>query len=262
MKKNYLKYFSAISVFLIFFLIFSKNINFLQDFFQIVFNPFEKKIIKIRENLEGFLQRQRELEELNNKIKNLEKEIALYKLKNRIFHNYYLENKRLKELLSLKNKYFSFKTISANVLSYNPVNWFSTFVIDKGKSDGIKVGLAVVTYEGLVGRVYKVADNHSYVISILDKTTNIGVFLKTSNTLGILKGVGRNYCLLEYLPAGIDVKLGEEVITSGISEYIPYGIPVGKVVEIKRKINEPIYVRVKPYARFNYLKEVLIIKNE
>jgi rod shape-determining protein MreC len=259
--KKYSKYLFLVLVFSLCFLVFFKKINYLQDFLQNIFFPFQSITDKFKNKFEEFLERQKNLEKLESKVEKLEKKIALYKLKNKIYYNYYLENKRLRRLLSLKEN-IKFATISGEVISYNPTNWIYSFTVDKGRKDGVKVGLAVISYEGLVGRVYKVGENYSCILTILDRNMNVGACLPEKNIAGILRGYREEYCLLEYLPPGSDIKLGEEVVTSGLGFQVPYGIPIGKVVEVRKKINEPIYVKVKPFSNFNNLKEVLILKND
>lgn len=261
MRKVYLRYFLFTLIFIILFFLISYNINSLQKFVQLFFNPFQKITIQVRDNFLNFVERQETAEKLNNEIHKLKKEIAAQKLKNKLFYNYYLENERLRKLLNLKEN-MSLATISAQIISYNPTNWLSTCIIDKGEENGAKIGNAVINYEGLVGRIYKVEKNHSLVLFILDKNSHTGASLQKTNVAGVLTGESKNYCILEYLPSGIDVKIGEEVITSGLGENTPFGIPIGRVVEVKKEINEPLYVKVKPYVSFNSLKEVLVVKSE
>lgn len=149
------------------------------------------------------------------------------------------EIEELKKALELKKTLTEYNTVTATVLSRNKSYWFNTVTIDKGKSSGIKKDMAVVTKNGFVGKINRVSQHSSEVKLITSDDINykVSVSITTSekDTNAILNGYDSKEKLL--MVNGVDktlnIKEGDQVLTSGLGGKEPRGIYIGKVSKIK-----------------------------
>jgi len=142
------------------------------------------------------------------------------------------ENDILRSLVGF-SKTTERKMIPALVISRDPSRWFSTVIIDRGINDGIKPDMPVVAVSrksiGLIGRTIESGDNFSKVMLITDPLSYVPAKISRSGEMCIVSGRERAELVIEYLSPGSDVRLGDQVVTSGIGEVFPGGIPVGLV---------------------------------
>lgn len=170
-----------------------------------------------------------------------------------------LENIRLRKLLSLKKR-SSAKPISAEVIGRDPIGWFKTALINKGRSDGTKRNQAVITHQGIVGRILEVADGTSKVLLITDINSSVDALVQRTRARGIVEGRASNLCELKYVSGSDGVRLGDLVVTSGLCGIFPGGLPIGKVVRIEKdSFGLFQYVELTPIASLNRLEEVCIL---
>ena len=130
--------------------------------------------------------------------------------------------------------------------------------VDKGRRAGVKSGMAVITPDGVVGKVQAAYGRMSLVLLMSDVDSGVGVLLKNSRARGVLKGTGQLECRLEYIDAEVEVVVGETVYTSGEDRVFPKGLPVGEVTRIG-PVSDYQEIHVKPFAALNRLEEVLVV---
>lgn len=118
----------------------------------------------------------------------------------------------------------------ATVIGLGLSNRERTVWIDKGQPSGVAEGMAVVSAEGLVGRVVLVSGNHSKVMLVIDPRHSVGARLTRSGEVGVITGRGQDNPRFELIDPTVEVAHGEEVVTSGYDKGIyPPGIPIGRV---------------------------------
>lgn len=168
--------------------------------------------------------------ELTEKVRRLEKgQIDRDQLRN--------ENTLLlKELGFVKAS--KFNLVKCTVLSYDPEGITNTFVINCGKDDGMKEGLAVVSEEHLAGRLIYVGNSTSTAEFVTRPSSAVDVKISRSNSLGILKGSYASGLTYEALSQEGDVKQSDLVVTAGVNSLIPAGILVGEVEQVISKDND------------------------
>ncbi len=176
------------------------------------------------------------------------------------------ELERLTGLFELASSYRDYDVTGARVIARGNSNWFSTFTIDKGTSDGIKVDMNVIAGSGLVGIVTSVGPNYAVVRSIIDDSSNVsGMILDTSDNC-IISGnlmlmTDSNMISLTDLSDDDDeVEIGTAVVTSNISsKYLP-GILIGYVSDLHDDANDLTKSgTITPVVDFMHLQEVLVI---
>jgi rod shape-determining protein MreC len=166
--------------------------------------------------------------------------------------------RRIQALLQFKEQYIS-KTVAAQVIGSSGSETSRIIYIDRGSNQGIESNMAVITPEGIVGKVLRVYPSTSQVLEITDQTSGVGATLVKSRLQGILKGQPEGNPNLAYIMADESVVPGEDVVTSGGDRIFPKGLPVGKVVSVSPGKDLFLNVRVTPSASLGRLEEVLVI---
>jgi rod shape-determining protein MreC len=168
-------------------------------------------------------------------------------------------NQRLSHLLEMKETVKA-PTLAASVVGEDVASWFRTIVIDRGSSSGIAEGMAVVSADGVVGQIVKVAPSTSRVLLLTDHASGIAATIQRSRARGVVKGKGEGLCSLEFAAREEDVKVGDQVISSGIGGVFMKGMPIGEVTMVKRS-EYGIFqtVTIRPAVNIAHLEEVLVV---
>lgn len=191
--------------------------------------------------------------------KNLKKEIALLRHRLNATEEIYLENKRLANLLSLKEK-TSYKVLAAGVIGRSADNWSSMLIIDKGKYNGIKKGMIVINHLGLMGRVMENTVFTSKIMLISDPSFSVSCLVQRSRQEGLVSGTLGSSLVMRYLPKEADIKLSDTIVTSGLTSLYPKGLLIGKVVDVGVEFSGLThYALIKPAVDLSTIEEVLII---
>lgn len=192
-----------------------------------------------------------------NKI--LRKELAAAVIEKQRYAEMVQENKRLKELLSLKDHLPNY-IATARVIARGYDRLLHTMILDKGKNSGLKKDMPVITPKGLVGKIYSVKDNFSEVLLLTDPNFSAAVRLQNSRHEGVISGTGRRYCILKYIPPEESVEKGEVVVTSGIDGIFPPGLLVGIVDSVRKEGIEFFQdIKVLPFQTDAKIEEVVIL---
>ena len=183
------------------------------------------------DNLKNLNDVMEENEQLKGQVEELTNELNTIKLE-----QYELDN--LRELLALDQQYSDYKKTGANVIGKDPGNWFSIFTIDKGSKDGIEVDMNVIAGNGLVGIVIDVGPHYAKVRSVIDDSAKVyGMILNTSDNCiinGNLQSMNEDQ-VIEF--SGLNdsenkVQIGDQIVTSNVSDKYLQGILVGYVSSI------------------------------
>ena len=172
----------------------------------------------------------------------------------------------LQELFKLDAQYESYEKVGARIVGSESVNWYHSFLIDKGSDDGLKVNMNVIADGGLVGIITDVGSNWSRVTSIISDEINLmGRVLSTEDNLivsGNLATVKTNGTISfsQLLDTDDQVHTGDKVVTSSISDkYLP-GLVIGYIDKAQLDANNMTKSgSLLPVVDFNHLDEVLII---
>ncbi|HKD82463.1 MAG TPA: rod shape-determining protein MreC [Candidatus Angelobacter sp.] len=168
--------------------------------------------------------------------------------------------KRLQVLLDFKEKFVA-KTVAAQVIATSGTEQSRVMTIDKGSNYHIKPDMAVITPDGIVGKVKEVFPLSSQVLLINDRDSGAGVILESTRLQGIVKGTSTGELQVTDVMSDEKVEAGEHVITSGGDRIFPKGLSVGTVISASPdRDNDPfLNIRIKPAADLSRLEEVLIV---
>ena len=192
------------------------------------------------------------------------------------FLNLKEENSRLLDenlkLLKDKSIFKSFKNVdslnSSNVLTnaniiLNSINKNKNIIIiDKGKRDGVIKEMGVITTNGVVGVIRNITENYSSIISLLNTDLKINAILKNTSTIGSISWDGKNSKIvsLNDIPLSNSLKIGDTVVTGGMSFYFPKGIPIGKIIDYKNQnVNGYYEISVSLFNNFSSLSTLYIL---
>lgn len=175
------------------------------------------------------------------------------------------ELERLRELYKLDMNYAEYEKVGAHVIGCDSGNWFSTFTIDKGSVDGIKVDMNVIADKGLVGIVTNVGPTWATVRSIIDDSSNVSAMVLSTSDRCIVNGdltlINDGKLSFEQMENNDSViAVGEQVVTSHISDKYLQGILIGYISEVtvdSNNLTRSGYIT--PAVNFKDLQEVLVI---
>jgi len=166
--------------------------------------------------------------------------------------------RRLQTLLSFKEQFIS-KTVAAQVIGTSGSDLSRIVTVDKGENAGIKRDMAVITSDGIVGKVLLVSPNLAQVLLISDQSSGVGAILEKSRLQGVLRGTANGEVVLERVMSDEQVQPGENVLTSGGDQIFPKGLPVGTVTKVGNGKDLFLNIKIKPAANLSRLEEVLVL---
>jgi rod shape-determining protein MreC len=171
-----------------------------------------------------------------------------------------LEGRRLQALLAFREKYVA-STIAAQVIGSSGSEQSRVLLIDKGWRDGLKPDMAVITPDGIVGKLRDVFPTTSQVLEIDDQSSGAGVILASTRIRAILRGTLTGRVQIGNLMADSRIKPGETVLTSGGDQVFPRGLPVGTIESIAPDLDHQPYMAivVHPAVNLARVEEVLVI---
>ncbi len=165
---------------------------------------------------------------------------------------------RLQSLLAFKEQYIS-KTVAAQVIGSIPTDLSRGIYIDKGSDNGVQPDMAVITVNGIVGKVLRVFPSSSLVLLINDQTSGVGAVLEKSRLQGVLRGTPNGEVVLDRVMSDEQVSPGETVLTSGGDQIFSKGLPVGTIAKVGAAKDLFLNITVKPSANLDKLEEVLVV---
>jgi rod shape-determining protein MreC len=225
-----------------------------------VVSPPERLIHSMKIGTMGLWANYLDLRHVREQNQDLQKTVGRLRLEQAALLEDARQGQRLQALLGFEEKYI-YSTVAAQAYGSGGSDRSHVFYIDKGARDGLKPDMAVITADGIVGKVRDVFAHTAQVLAVNDPTSGAGVILETTRIRGILKGdaVGR----LEVVGIMADQRIqpGEKVLTAGGDLIFPRGLPVGVVEKVVRDPDRDAFIDIllKPAAHLDRLDEVLVI---
>src|SRR5579863_39998 len=224
--------------------------------------PFEKGIVWCQSAISNLWRNYFYLRGVRQENRELKQEIERLRIEQVRLNQDAEQARRLQALLGFKEQFIS-KTLPAQVIGSSGSEQSRVIYIDKGTRDGIKPDMAVITAEGVVGKVLRVANKTtSQVLLINDQTSGVGAILEKSRLQGVLRGTALGEEVLEKVMSDETVQPGERVVTSGGDQIFPKGLPVGTVTKVSPGPELFLNIRVRPAVDLSRLEEVLVITQQ
>jgi rod shape-determining protein MreC len=166
--------------------------------------------------------------------------------------------RRLQTLLAFKEQFIS-RTVAAQVIGSSGSDLSRIVYIDKGENAGIRRDMAVMTADGIVGKVLLAYPSVSQVLLINDQSSGVGALLEKTRLQGVLRGTANGEVALERVMSDEQVPVGENVLTSGGDQIFPKGLRIGTVMQVGSGKELFLNVKIKPAANLSKLEEVLVL---
>lgn len=179
------------------------------------------------------------------------------------------ENDQLKEVVGKEADLRDYNPIQATVIARNPDQWEEKVILNKGKNDGVEENMAVMSAQGLIGKVTLVTKSHSTVELISTQNPNYRVSAMViggeEGVFGLIEGYDaeRRELMLKRIDAQVELEVGQQVVSSGLGGIFPKGLVIGEITEItidEFGLTQLAYV--KPAADFTLLNHVMIADRE
>ncbi len=169
-----------------------------------------------------------------------------------------LEAERLRRVLGFRER-VGLSFVPATVIAVDVSGWFRTVTIDRGSSDGIERGMAVVTADGIVGRTLAVAARSAKVLLVTDPNSSVDALVQRTRARGIVSGRVAPMLEMRYVHRTDDVQVGDAVVASGVGGVFPKGLPIGVVTSVEKTTGMFQAVTVAPAVDLSKLEEVLVV---
>ena len=205
------------------------------------------------------------MKQLKSENKKLREQVDALTTENNYLQEERYEFERLQELYKLDQNYAEYEKTAAHVIGKDAGNWFGTFTIDKGSKDGIEVNMNVLAGSGLVGIVTDVGPTWAKVRSIIDDSSNISAMAISTSDTCIVSGdmalMGTGQIAFSKMENNDNVvAVGDQIVTSYISDKYLQGILIGSVSEVNvdsNNLTRSGYIT--PAVDFKNIQEVLVI---
>lgn len=246
---------------------FSINIpylSFVQSGIYNLISPAVSGVNRVITSIDNYIKRFKNAGEILAENEKLKKQLAEERLNNILMKKYEMQNERLRKLLDFK-ELTSYETQGAKVIGYGPSKWKEKILINKGSKDGLKDGMTVVTYNGsFVGQINYITSDSAQVEMVNNSGFVVAgiVQREDSRAVGLVKGNQENskYNIMDNLSWDSDIRENDLILTSGLSNTYPKGLPIGKVTEV----NPDNYgvsqkAKIDLFIDLNTIEEVLVI---
>lgn len=147
------------------------------------------------------------------------------------------ENQDLRKLLGFKQTRPDLQLMPVRILGTDATGVVNTIVIDKGSNDGIREDTAIITWQGLVGRVIRVQPTTAFVLLVTDVSSSVAARVQdpVSRASGIVSGQKEGGLIMRHILQQELIQTGDLVITSGVGGSLPEGLPIGRVVRVQKR---------------------------
>ncbi|WP_336824450.1 rod shape-determining protein MreC [Sporosarcina sp. USHLN248] len=175
-----------------------------------------------------------------------------------------VENDRLRAIIGKEENLRNYNPIHATVISRNPDQWEEKLVIDKGSIAGVELNMAVITADGLIGKVVLVSKTTSTVelLSTENKNFRVAAVIPGKEAVfGLIEGYDteRGELIMKRIDSNFEVEVGQKVESSGLGGIFPKGLLIGEVTEVSTDdfgLTKLAYI--KPAADFGMLDHVMV----
>ncbi|WP_447977678.1 rod shape-determining protein MreC [Candidatus Nitrospira bockiana] len=199
------------------------------------------------------------LRQVREENRQLRRELEQLRLQQGELREWAIAGQRLAGLLQFKER-FAPQTVAAQIIGRDPSNWYRGVILNKGERDGIAPEMGVMTPAGAVGRVVKAGPSTSVVLLVTDPNNAITGIVQRTRDEGIVEGTLDGRARIKYLPLLANVRVGDLVVTSGLTGGFPRGIAIGTIQSMQKEEGEVFQsAQILPEVDMTKLEEVLVI---
>jgi rod shape-determining protein MreC len=233
------------------------------DLLAVVTTPIQSALARVNRTTVGVWSTYREWKNVRAENRRLRDEAQRLRVEALRVSETVEENRRLRRLLALKAA-MPLTTLSGEIIAREWGGWVRSLTVNRGRADNVARLIAVISPEGLIGRVVDVRPGSSVVQVLTDPASTVGALVVRTRTQGIVEGEPRGTLRLKFMARdGGGIQVGDLVVTSGAGGLFPRGIPVGRVRAIDDRGSALFsYAHLSPAVDFARIDEVLLIVGE
>lgn len=174
------------------------------------------------------------------------------------------ENEWLRDYLGLKRLHTDYQFEEASIIGRESSSYLTIFTLNRGSLHGIEKGMPVLTEDGIVGAVVEAGATWCRVETLIETASAVGAYVERSAQSGVVSGsfdlAAQGLCIMEYLPHDADIRVGDRVLTSGISSIYPAGLLVGEVTALTTDpYSQGLVATIQPAVDLTGLSKVMIL---
>ncbi len=225
-----------------------------------IVSPFQRLYVHSGLGLRNLWHNYIDLRGLRQQNARIQQELDQMRLEQSRIHEDAEQGRRLQALLGFKEQFIG-STLAAQVIGTSGTDLSRVIYIDRGARDGIQAGMAVITPDGVVGKISRADRNTSQVLLITDPSSGAGVIVERLRLNGVLKGSASGYAEVQNIMADEKIEPGDRIITTGGDHVFPKGLAVGTVLSVSPDSERDPFlaVKVKPAVNLAHLEEVLVV---
>lgn len=224
-----------------------------------IVRPIDSSIAHLTEGVSSIVNDYLDLVHVHKDDARLRAELARVKSDRSRLAELEVENQHLSQLLELRDVLGS-NAVAANVIGGDATGLSHTLILASGSADGLRPGLAVLSNQGVVGKIITVSPHAARVLLIDDHNSALDGFDQRSRARGIVAGIVDEGLSLKYADRSEDIRNGDVIVTSGLDGIFPRGLLVGEIKDVHR--GGPglfLSVSIAPAVNFRSLEQVLIV---
>lgn len=226
--------------------------------------PVQKGVTSVVTQFTELAQTVQDLRELRQRNQELETQNARLLLENVRLKEVEHEVILLRELLNFYQEHPSWEIrgahVTGRVIARDPSNLRRSITLDVGTEAGIARNMPVITERGLVGRILEVGEGWSKVLLITDVSSSVNALTQSSRASGLVQGRADGSLVMQAIPQGDTVSVGDTVFTSGLGGNFPRQILIGQITAVERKDSALYQTAVlQPTVDFDHLEVVLVV---
>ena len=224
-----------------------------------VLSPVQAAINRIAQGSTGLVRDYFDLVNVRRDNDRLKAELAQLKTNQSRLVELETENRHLSDLLDLRDV-LGGNSIAANVIGSDANGFARTLVISQGTSSGLRPGMAVLSFQGVVGKVIAVSPHAARVLIIDDHNSALDSFDQRTRSRGIVAGVVDDGLTMKYVERSQDVRPGDVIVTSGLDGIFPRGLRIGTIKSVRGEgPGMFLNVTITPAVDFRGLEQVLVV---
>jgi rod shape-determining protein MreC len=199
-------------------------------------------LVQVREENEGLRQKLARQEE-----ENLQLREAL------------VASGRLQRIAEMRDE-FEIPMLPAELVGVDVSAWFRSALVDRGREDGVRSGMPVISDNGLVGLVTATSNSASKIMLLIDRQAAIDGVVQRSRARGIVRGARQDALSFEFTSREGDVEVGDLIITSGLGGVYPKGLRIGRVTAVSPSDSMMLQAaEVRPAVDFGRLEQIFVM---
>jgi rod shape-determining protein MreC len=236
-----------------------KGISFLESLTGLILSPFQKLLTQSVQSVSDGINHYFDLVNVSKENERFKFEIErLVNEKNDLIERI-SRQKRLAGLMAYSDSHKK-ESLVATVIGRAATQWSKVVFINKGTEHGVKTHYAVVTKSGVIGQIIHAGPTTSKVLLTIDSRSAVDSLFQGSRVSGVVVGTGEKKCRIKFVPNNAEIKVGDQVLSSGLGGIFPKGLIIGTVSKVHQK-KQGLFqeITLAPSSDLYNLEEVLVL---